>query len=129
MHSSNCNYLNYTQTKDKKHIHPPLKITNLTTSTQECNPDKDIITNKPTIQTSASESQIYDQNGRFLATITTERLKWLWARFSQNNLTHLTNFLQPPVQNFETEIIWLIQRYVKVENGFPSRFLVNLSSK
>ena len=44
------NYLNYTQTKDKKTHTPPLNITNLKTYMQECNPDKDILTNKSTIQ-------------------------------------------------------------------------------
>ena len=55
-----------------------------------------------------------------------ERLKWLWARFSQHNLTHLTYFLQPKVQNFETEILWLIQRYVTIlPKKKPKHILTN----
>ena len=49
-----------------------------------------------------------------MATITTERLQWLWNQFSHNNPTQLTNFLQPPPQNFEIEILWLTQRYITV---------------
>ena len=43
-----------------------------------------------------------------------ERLQWLWNQYSHNNIPHLTNFLQPPPQDFETEILWLIQRYVAI---------------
>lgn len=38
---------------------PPLKITNLTLHTQECNPNKDILTNFLTIQTHNENSHIY----------------------------------------------------------------------
>ena len=107
-------YLTHTQTKDKRFIHPPLKFTNLKTHIQECNPDKNILVNEPTIQTNASEADIYDQNGNHVVTLTIERIQWLWAQFSQNNPHHLTNFLQPPPQDFETEILWLIQRYITI---------------
>lgn len=53
-----------------------------------------------------------------LATLKTERLLWLWNQFSQTNLPHLTNFLQPPPQDFETKILWLIQRYITI---FPKK--------
>ena len=49
-----------------------------------------------------------------MATITTERLQWLWSQFSQNVLTTKNQSLQPPPQNFETEILWLIQRYITI---------------
>jgi hypothetical protein len=107
-------YLNHTQTKVNKFIHPPLKITNLTISTQECNPNKDILANKPTTQVLALESHIYDQGGNYMAIITTKRLHWLWNIYSHNNLMNLTNFLQPPPQDFETEILWLVQRYITI---------------
>ena len=108
-------YLNHTQIKGNKFIHPPsLKITNLKISTQECNPDRDILVNKPTIQIQDLESHIYDQDGNYMATITTNRLHWLWNRYSHNNLPHLSNFLQHPPQDFETEILWLIQRYITI---------------
>jgi hypothetical protein len=107
-------HLTYAQTKDKKLIHPPLKITNLKITIQDCNPYKDILTNKPIIQTHASKANVYDQNGNHIATLTTERLQWLWNQLSHNNLQHLTNFLHPPPQGFETEILWLIQRYILI---------------
>ena len=47
-----------------------------------------------------------------MAILTTERLQWLWDQYSHTNHTHLTNEIQPPPQNFETEILWLIQRYI-----------------
>lgn len=83
-------YLNHTQTKDNKFIHPPLKITNLTIFTLECNPNKDILTNNPTIQVLVLESHIYDQGGNYMATITTEKLHWLWNIYSHT---------QPPTLN------------------------------
>jgi hypothetical protein len=58
MANTYANYLTHVQTKDKKFIQPPLKITNLSTSIQECNPDKDILVYKPTIQISSSEANI-----------------------------------------------------------------------
>ena len=75
-------------------------------------PDKDILSNKPTIQIHKQESNIYNHNGKYVATIITERLHWLWNQFTHNNHSHITNFLQPPPQDFETEILWLMQRYV-----------------
>ena len=70
-----ANYLTHVQTKDTKFIQPPLKITNLTTSIQECNPDKDILGNKVTIQTNNVEANIYDQNGNHVATMNIDRLQ------------------------------------------------------
>ena len=107
-------YLTHTQTKDNKFIHPPLKITNLNLSTQECNLDKDILANKPTLQVQGAKSHIYDQGGNYRAIITTKRLHWIWNPYSHNNLLHLTNFLQPPPQDFETKILWLLQRNIPI---------------
>ena len=109
-----ADHLNHSQSKDKRFIHPPLKITNLTTSIQECNPDKDIITNKPTIQIQDKMSNIYDQKGNYITSLKTERLQWLWNCFCCNRLPHLANFLQPPPQDFETEVLWLIQQYITI---------------
>ena len=66
-----ASYFNYTQPKDNKFIHPPLKITNLTLTTQESNPDKDINFNQPTIQIQANEAHIYDQQGKYIITLNT----------------------------------------------------------
>ena len=92
----------------------PLRIANLRISTQEQNRDNDILANKPTIQIQDLVYNIYDQNGNYIATLNTERLPWLLNRFSHNNLPHLTNFLQPMPQDFETEILWLIQSYITI---------------
>lgn len=98
-------------TKDNKSIHPLLNFTNLKISMQESNPDKDILVNKPTIQIQASLTHVYNQSGNHVATITTDRLQWLWNQYSHNNLPHLTNFLQPLPQDFKMDILWLIQAY------------------
>ena len=107
-------YLIHVQTKDKKFIQPPFKITNLTTSIQECNPDKDILVHKPTIQIHTTIANVYDQNGNYIATINIDRLQWLWNQFTHNNQQHLTNFLHPPSQDFETKVLWLLQRSVTI---------------
>jgi hypothetical protein len=57
---------------------------------------------------------IYTTKKNYIATLTIERLHWLWKQFSHNTLQHLTNFLQPPLQDFETEILWLLQRYITI---------------
>ena len=89
------NYLNYTQTKDNKFIHPPpFKFTNLKLSTQKCNLDEDIFTIKPTIQIHGLETNIHYQNGNYITTITTERLQWLWNCYTHNNLPQLMNVLR-----------------------------------
>jgi DNA-directed RNA polymerase subunit L len=49
-----------------------------------------------------------------MATITINRLQWLWDQFSHNNHTHHNFDLQPPSQSFEKEILWLIQRYITI---------------
>ena len=90
-----ANCLNHTQSKDNKYIHPPLKITSLQLSIQECNSDKDIQTNTPTIQIQEPEANIYDQRGNHITTITTERLQWLWTQFSHNINTQPLNSLHP----------------------------------
>ena len=95
-HSNICQLPQLHSNKRQKIHSPPLKIINLKTYIQECNPDKNIITNKPTIQVQALESNIYDHNGRYITTITTDRLHWLWNQFSHNKHPYLTNFLQPP---------------------------------
>ena len=51
---------------------------------QECNPYKDILTSKPTIQTHALEANVYDQKMNHITTHTTERLQWLWNQFIHN---------------------------------------------
>jgi hypothetical protein len=119
-------WLNHIQWKDNKFIHPPLHITNLKLSIQECNPDKNIQVNQPTIQIQNSEANIYDQRTNYMATITTERLQWLWNQFSYDHFLQTTKILQPPSQNFETKILWLIQRYIII---LPKRKPKNIQPK
>ena len=57
--------INFTQPKDQRFIRPPIKAPNLTLSTKECNPDRDMITTKPTIQIQGIEPNIYDQTGGY----------------------------------------------------------------
>ena len=101
---------------NKRHeIHPTSTTNNQPyNSIHECNPDKDIIVNKPTIQISSSEANIYDHNGQHVASMNLDRIQWLWNQFTHNNHQHLTNFLQPPPQDFETEVLWLLQRYITI---------------
>ena len=47
-------------------IHSPIIAPNLTLTTKECNPDKDFITTKPTIQIQETEIYIYDQIGAYI---------------------------------------------------------------
>jgi hypothetical protein len=79
--------LNHIQPKNKFIPPPlPLKITNLKLSTQKCKPDKKIQTDQPTIQIQASDVNIYDQRGNYMATIATLSLCKFWGH---NNFTML----------------------------------------
>ncbi len=75
----------------------------------ECNPEKDITTVKNTIQTQNEVTHIYEDTGRHLITIPTTRLKWLWQQY--NKAIYSTHGLVLPTQPFETEVVWLYQRY------------------
>lgn len=110
-------FLSHTQRKNSKFIHPQ-KINKLKISTQECNRDKDIFVNKPTIQIPALKSHIFDQGGNYKATITTNKLHWLLNQYSHNNLPHLTNFPQSQPQYFKIESLWLIQKCITI---FPKK--------
>ena len=69
----------------------------------ECNPEKDIITNRDTIQTQNEITHIYDNTDKYLTTISTIKLKWLWKKY--NIAIYNTHSLVLPPQSFETEII------------------------
>ncbi|HYP43254.1 MAG TPA: hypothetical protein VEQ18_04470, partial [Candidatus Nitrosocosmicus sp.] len=76
---------------------------------QDCNPAKDINSDKPIIQTQDNSAHIYDETGKHLISISTDRLEWLWKKyFKSKNLPH---DLMPPIQTFEIEMVWLYQRY------------------
>ena len=96
------------QTKDPRFIPPPTITPHTQISITECNPEKNIKTSKHTIQTKNEITHIYKGTGRHLITIPTTRLKWLWQQYNKD--TYRTYGLIPP-QTFETEIVWLYQRY------------------
>ena len=116
-HTNICKYLtNYTQTKDTKYIHPPLTITNLTLSIHECNPDKDIqVTNQPTKYNTRTRSQHIRPKGKLHGhPYHSKDYNGYGTNSPTITFNTYTNFLQPPPQNFETEILWLIQRYITI---------------
>jgi hypothetical protein len=100
---------NSLQQKDNRFITPPLHLPLVHVSITECNPEYDIITTRHTIQVLHNSAYLYDHDGRHLYTITLTRLKWLWDQYN-HSISQLPN-LEPPLQTFETEIIWLIYRY------------------
>ena len=97
------------QTRDTRFIPPPTIIPHTQISIIECNPEKDITTIKNTIQTQNELTHIYEDTGKHLITIPTTRLKWLWQQY--NKAIYSTHGLVPHTQPFETEVVWLYQRY------------------
>lgn len=91
--------------------HSPIIAPNLTLTTKECNPYKDFITTKPTIQIQETEIYIYDQIGAYILIMPITRLQWLWERYNQSQVHPMLYFLNPPPQDFATEFLWLTQRY------------------
>ena len=107
----NIIHANYTveQNRDTRYIPSPSIIPLAHISINECNLEKHIKVDTCTIQIQNDIAHIYEETGKPLITILIDRLKWLWKQYtkSQNRL----NQLIPPTQSFETEIIWLYQRY------------------
>ena len=62
-----------------------------------------------TIQVMHNSAYIYDIDGRHIHTTSTSCLKWLWTQY-QHTTTHPPS-IEPPLQNFETEVTWLIYCY------------------
>lgn len=71
-----------TQTKDKFCIHSNNSMPHLTLQAQECNPNKDITTNYPTIQILARLAQTHDNTCLLETTVSMKWLLWLWARYT-----------------------------------------------
>ncbi|HYP42844.1 MAG TPA: RNase H family protein, partial [Candidatus Nitrosocosmicus sp.] len=67
------------------------------------------MTNQDTIQINNENTDLYEDTGRYLTTISTTRLKWLWQQY--NKAMDSSHNLVPPTQPFEKEVIWLYQRY------------------
>jgi hypothetical protein len=102
-------YFTPLQDKDTRSIPPAETISFTQIIITECNPEKDINTTQNTIQTQNEVTHLYENTGRHLTSISTNRLKWLWQQYHKN--AYITQNLVPPIQPFETEIIWLYQRY------------------
>ena len=97
------------QNRDTRYIPPPLIIPLVHISIDECNPKKDIKVDTCTIQIQNDTTHIYEETWKHLITIPIDRLKWLWKQYIQSQ--NRPNGLIPPTQSFETEIVWLYQRY------------------
>jgi hypothetical protein len=122
-------HFNFPQHRDNRVITPPLHLPLVNISITECNPEYDIITTGHTIQVLHNSAFLYDHNGRHLHTIPITRLKWLWNQYN-HSLPHLPT-LEPPLQSFETEIIWLIYRYKYPNNtqyALPNNILDHLTT-
>jgi hypothetical protein len=118
---------NSSQHRDTRFITPPIHLPLVKISITEYNPEYDIITIGHTIQVLHNSAYLYDQSGRHLHTIPLTRLKWLWAPYN-HSISHLPT-LEPPLQSFETEIIWLIYRYKYPKNiqyALPNNILDHL---
>jgi hypothetical protein len=110
-HYSNKIEINFSQiqSKDTRYVHEPLNLPLIQINLHECNPDKDIKTTQPTIQIIQEEAHIFTDIGNLLITIPKTRLEWLWKQYNANLDTQ--HQLDPPIQPFTTEIIWLYERY------------------
>ena len=97
------------QNRDTRYIPPSLIIPLAHILINECNPKKDIKVDTCTIQIQNDAAHIYEETEKYLITIPTDRLKWLWEQYTQSQ--NRPNGLIPPTQSFETEIVWLYQRY------------------
>ena len=97
------------QNRDTKYIPSQLTIPLAHISTNECNPERDIKVDIHTIQIVNEVAHIYEETRKYLITIPMDRLKWLWKQYTTSlNRPH---GLIPQTQPFETEIVWLYQRY------------------
>jgi hypothetical protein len=97
------------QSKDTRYIQEPLQLPLVQIQLSECNPDTDINIVEPTIKIIQDKALIFTNIGNHLITIPKQRLEWLWHQYNTNlNTQHQ---LDPPCQSFETEVIWLYERY------------------
>jgi hypothetical protein len=88
-----------------------------------------ILTTRHAIQVLHNSTYLYDQNGRHLHTIPLTRLQWLWDQYN-HFISHLPT-IEPPLQSFEIEIIWLIYRYKYPKNtqyALPNNMLDHLTT-
>jgi hypothetical protein len=97
------------QSKDTRYIHEPLQLPLVQINLNECNPNTNIDTTKPSIQIVQDKAFIYTNKGNHLITIPKSRLEWLWNQYTTNSI--ILQQLDPPKQPFETKLIWLYERY------------------
>ena len=73
-------------------------------SIQNCNMYENINKNDPTLQIQCNQSHIYDQQGQYMAIITTKKLHCLWNKLSHNKPPDPIETLHPhpPPQDFAT---------------------------
>ena len=102
-------YFTPDQNRDTRFIPPPQIIPLTHISINECNLENDIKVSTNTIQTQNDVAHIYEDTVRHLITIIDNRLEWLWKQYTTAKNNH--HGLIPPTQTFETEIVWLYQRY------------------
>jgi hypothetical protein len=76
------------QSKDTRYIQEPLQLPLVQINLNECNPDTDINTLEPTIQTIQDKALIFTNKGNHLITISKNRLEWLWNQYTTNSNTH-----------------------------------------
>ena len=113
-------YFTPIQNRDTRFIPPPEIIPHTQITITECNPENDIITTKNTIQTQNEVTHLFEDTGRYLTTIPTTRLKWLWQQYHKN-AANIHNLI-PSIQSFETKIIMLYQRYnIKIHTKNPQK--------
>lgn len=97
------------QLTDSRHIIQPSDLEHVHISLTKCNPDKDMYTQRPIIQTEHDHANIYDATGKYILTIPLSRLQWLWKQY--NIYQNKNKYIFPPLQDFETEVLSLYQRY------------------
>ena len=97
------------QNRDTGYIPLQLTIPLAHISTNECNPKRDIKVDIHTIQIVNEVAHIYEETGKYLISIPMDRLKWLWKQYTTSLNRPHGLILQ--TQPFETEIVWLYQRY------------------
>ena len=107
--------------RDTRYMPLPLIIPLTHISINECNPEKDIKVDTCTIQIQNDTAHIYKEIGKHLITILIDRLKWLWKQYIQSQ--NRPNGLISPTQSFETEIVWLYQRYkYRISKNDPLKY-------
>ena len=100
------------QTRDARYVEKPLHLPNIHLNTTECNPDTDIHNTSPTLHISSPMARLHTPTGSTLHEYSVTRIQWLWNQYHQHHNSSLIPTLDPPCQDFTTELTWLTQRYI-----------------